>query len=162
MHRSKAKYGFVVLFLLCITEIYPLAFTLYPLHYPLAGEEASTWKNIVNKATEMTKDAGVPGAGDICGKWGIDGDSSNTCKFAKNNEGEGVEVTILECNPAAGGTLGRISGGVGVCQVKSWIVSLSFALIIIMPLIFLACICCCCCGMCCCCRSYAPLKPYRP
>lgn len=124
MHRSNAKYYLVPLCLLY-----------------LFGYVSSTgiWQDIVDKTTEIAKEAKLFRAGESCVA------ARNVGSSCEERNAEG----ILECNLV----LDIGDTGVGVCQVKSWIIGLALALVIIIPLSILACICCCCCGLCGCCRS---------
>ena len=100
------------------------------------GKDASVWQDIVSKATDIARGAGVPRAGEPCLNFG---EKDKTC-LVQIDDGEFVQVPILECNLLVG--IGDI--GAGVCQVKSWILYLSLALIIVIPLGLLWSICCFC------------------
>ena len=106
-------YNLLVLFLLCFTDF-----------GCSTGEAASTWQKIVRKATDIAATVGVPMAGKGCVWEELTANDSDTCK------------TVLECNKSFG-----LLVGTGVCQVKSWIVGLSLALINLIPVLILASIC---------------------
>ena len=132
MQFSKTHYHILSLSLLCFIGI-----------VSSTSEDASVWQDIVQKVTEIAKDAGVPRAGEVCFNFLKE---DKTC-LATYKDGERVQ--ILECNSYVG--IGGLD--VGICQVKAWIISIALALIVIIPLSILACICCCCCG-CCRCRRH--------
>ena len=126
MHRSKIA-PFVIL-TICFVEL-----------GASSGEDI--WQNIVSKATEIAKVVGVYGAGEPCERTKLLGNYKlDTCKVGKEYEAE----VVLECNPVMSISVLGASAGVGVCQVKTWIIGLSLGLIILIPLLIFACICCSC------------------
>ena len=83
----------------------------------LTGHVSCCTTDAVRKATNIAKDAGMPGAGD------------------NFNVGECVD-DLLECKNVSEDV---VTGLVKECQVKGWLVGLSVALIVIFPLCILAC-----------------------
>ena len=148
MHLSKTKYCLAPLFLLYLFG-----------HVSTAG----IWQDIISTATNVAKDARVTQAGEACAAGSGEDSCSIPWRTQRRDESSAVAYWLLECNLV----VDVLGSGVGICQVKSWIISLAISLIIGIPLIILACICCCCCGLCCCCRRQstgyvaAPLKSNR-
>ena len=97
----------------------------------------TSWQDIKNSVTNVLRDLGVPRAGEPCVNVGRE---LNRCIADINGSLE--EVPFLECDQYVG--IGEV--GMGVCNVKSWIVFLSLALVAAIPISILCCICCLCCG----------------
>ena len=102
-----------------------------------SGKEISAWQDIKNSVTNVLRDLGVPRAGEPCVNVGRE---LNRCIADINGSLE--EVPFLECDQYVG--IGGV--GMGVCNVKSWIVFFALALVAAIPISILCCICCLCCG----------------
>ena len=99
----------------------------------------TSWQDIKNSVTNVLRDLGVPRAGEPCVNVGRE---LNRCIADINGSLE--EVPFLECDQYVG--IGGV--GMGVCNVKSWILLLSLALVAAIPISILCCICRMCCRCC--------------
>ena len=104
-----------------------------------SGKEISAWQDIKNSVTNVLRDLGVPRAGEPCVNVGRE---LNRCIADINGSLE--EVPFLECDQYVG--IGGV--GMGVCNVKSWILLLSLALVAAIPISIICCICRLCCRCC--------------
>ena len=82
---------------------------------------------ILNVSTGIAKANGVSGAGDPC--------IQNNTQTNKTCEGD-----TLECNQVRDYTAYLVPKYVHVCQIKSWIVGVSFFFVIIFPIVMIACL----------------------
>lgn len=104
MHRKKVK--------VCVLPIFILCF---------AGFGSTCTRDAVRKATDIAKDRGLDGAGEICSR-----------NLAVNGE---CKEDLLECN-VVDSTLFNYEKQ---CQIKSWLVGLLLTIIVLIPICIFGC-----------------------
>ena len=111
MYQNEKRKPFVIILIFCFI-----------------GLVSSCSPGILERATHMAKNAGVDKAGEQCSE--LKFDDNGLCGSS-----------VLECNKVKVETNDPLGNWNKTCQVKSWIVSLSLSLIILIPIAILASIC---------------------